>query len=123
MAPEAQRQTRRPTGYKVKRDSAMPGGRPGVGVDAGGAPVIDPTENVLALVDAQARFQREKDDLVARNLSDRIENVHHFFDMVIVAERRRVDDLAVLKKDYDSQIAETQRGQMKTTSDLSQILR
>ena len=119
--PSDSRQTRRATGYKVNRGSDannLPGGRPGVGVDAGGAPVIDPTENVLALVDAQARFQREMDAAAEKHFATQIEHVHQFFDMVIVAERRRVDDLAVLKKDYDNQIAETQRGQMKTTSDL-----
>ena len=128
------RQTRRPTGFKIKNPDNgatlnMPGGRPGVGVDAGGAPVIDPTENVLALVDAQARFQKDKDELVSKGLSAEISHVQSYFEMVIraeqhrmdivvEAERRRIDDLAALKKDYDKQISETQTGQMKTTSDL-----
>lgn len=116
LAPDA-RQTRRATAAGYSKNEGKVG-RPGIGVDAGGAPVIDPTENVLALVDAQARFQREKDADAERYLSAEIRHVNTYFDMVISAERRRVDDLAALKKDYDKQISETQREQMKTTSDL-----
>jgi len=111
------RQTRRPTAAGYSKDDGHVG-RPGVGVDAGGAPAVDPTENVLALVDAQARFQREKDADAEKYLASEIHHVKSYFDMVIQAERRRVDDLAALKKDYDKQISETQTGQMKTTSDL-----
>jgi len=116
--PTEPRQTRRATavGYS-KGDNGRPG-RPGVGIDAAGAPVIDPTENVLALVDAQARFQREKDADAEKYLAAEIAHVQKYFDMVINSERRRVDDLSALRKDYDKQISETQREQMKTTSDL-----
>lgn len=116
MAPSGGRQTRRASGYGVKGRSDS--GRPGIGVDAGGAPVIDPTENVLALVDAQARSQRDLDAAGQRFNASEVGWVIKHFEALMVAERRRIDDLALLKKDYDKAISETQTGQMKTTSDL-----
>jgi hypothetical protein len=108
------RQTRRPS---IKGSSnGAPGA--GLGVDRYGAATIDPSENVLALVDAQTRFQEKFDKLTSEFNAAQIAHVHQYFEMVISAERRRVDNLADLKKDYDKQISETQTGQMKTTSDL-----
>lgn len=85
----------------------------------------DPTENVKALNAAQALFQKEKDELVARFNDARWQHV----EALAVAERRRIDDLtkaekervdglAAQKSTYDKQIAETQTSQLKTTSDL-----
>jgi len=90
------RQTRRAPAIGYSKEGEQPG-RPGVGVDAAGAPAIDPSEKYLTA---------------------EISHVHKYFDLAISAERRRVDDLAALRKDYDKQISETQREQMKTTSDL-----
>jgi hypothetical protein len=90
----------------------------GLSVDRYGAGAIDPSENVLALVDANQQFQEKFDTLTAKFNAAEVKHVSEYFSMVIEAERRRVDNLADLKKDYDKQISETQTGQMKTTSDL-----
>jgi hypothetical protein len=79
---------------------------------------VDPTKNVLDLVQAQAKFQEKVDGMAlsARMAEDAW--IVKYFEALNVAERRRLDDLAEQKKDYDKQISETQTGQMKTTSDL-----
>jgi hypothetical protein len=66
------RQTRRPTGSRNSSGA-------GVGVDFHGGPVIDPTENVLALVDAESKRQ----------------------DQARLAETRRIDDLATMRDRYE----------------------
>jgi hypothetical protein len=108
------RQIRRPKSRR--RDDVAP--RPGITVDAYGSDAVDPTENVLALVDAQARFQEKFDELTAKFNAAEIAHVTQFFNTVIEAERRRVDNLADQKKEFDQQNSEIQRNQMKTTSDL-----
>jgi hypothetical protein len=67
----------------------MASGRSGQGVDYQGDPVIDPTANVLGIVQAEARRQ---DDLR-------------------LAESRRVDEQAVLRAEHerDLRLAETAR--------------
>lgn len=114
----ADRQIRRPKFAGAGAGANGRGPRAGVGIDPYGGPVIDPTENVLALVDAQAKFQEKMDEAHQQaNDSERRWIIKHF-EALMVAERRRIDDLALLKKDYDKAISETQTGQMKTTSDL-----
>lgn len=111
-----QRQIRRPAKANQAGGAGSPGA--GLGVDRYGAGAIDPSENVLALVDANKAFQEKFDLLTAEFNAAEIRHISQYFTMVIDAERRRVDNLADLKKDYDKQISETQTGQMKTTSDL-----
>lgn len=90
----------------------------GIGVDAYGNQTIDPTKNVLDLVNAQAKFQAKMDELALAANKAETNWIVKYFEALSVAERRRLNDLAELKKDYDKQISETQTGQMKTTSDL-----
>lgn len=75
---------------------------------AGGrGPVIDPTKNVLDLVMAESKYQdamRNAGEKLSKELSS--------------AETRRVDDLAALRLQYDTQISENLRVQVKTTSEL-----
>lgn len=64
--------------------------RPGIAIDAGGGPVIDPTQNVLDLVDAAVT---RLDDLrVAENRR---------IDEVLAAGMRRTDDMAELRAHYE----------------------
>lgn len=63
--------------------------RPSVGA-------VDPTRNVLDLVRAESRFQ----------------------DAMREAERTRVNDLAALRAQYDTRIAENLRVEVKTTSEI-----
>jgi flagellin-like hook-associated protein FlgL len=75
---------------------------------------IDPTANVIALVEANAKFQEKYDALVASFNRSELRRL----EQLMLAERRRVDDLAAMKDRYDKQISETQTTQLKTTSDL-----
>jgi len=62
---------------------------------------------VLALVDAETKFQngmREASERLTLRLAD--------------AESRRIDDLAALRLQYDTQVSENLRIQVKTTSEL-----
>ena len=91
-----------------------------IGVTSEGGDVvgIDPTENVLALVDTQSRHQRRMDAANSRYFDSQNMWTIKYFQALADAEQRRVDGLAAQKKDYDNKIGETQTGQMKTTSDL-----
>jgi hypothetical protein len=94
------RQTRRPA-------RGARGTFAGIGVDALGGPVIDPTENVLALVDVQTIHQNEM-----RVAESQYQNGMR------EAEVRRLSDLASLKERYDKQISDILTIQVKTTSEL-----
>jgi hypothetical protein len=65
--------------------------RPGVGVDGRGGPVIDPTKNVLDLVQAL------KEMLAELRASD-----NKYQDGMRDAETRRVDQLAALRVHYET---------------------
>ena len=96
------RQKRRPASRGASGESGA-----GVAVDTYGGPAVDPTENVLALVDAETKFQngmREASERLTLRLAD--------------AESRRIDDLAALRLQYDTQVSENLRIQVKTTSEL-----
>jgi hypothetical protein len=79
----------------------------GIGVDAQGGPVIDPTENVLALVDAEAKFQNGMRQAESR-----------YQDAMRVAEARRVDDMEAQRVRFETQMSTVLNTQVKTTSDL-----
>jgi hypothetical protein len=79
----------------------------GLGVDRTGGPVIDPTENVLALVDVQKQHQREKDDLERR-----------YQDAMREAETRRLNELAAQKQTFDLELAKVLRANQDAASTL-----
>jgi len=81
MAPTSRSQRRRPQPES------------GLGVDAAGGPVVDPTRNVLDLV--AAAIQRQ-DDL--RDADRRLQ----------VAEQRRADQMAELRSQYDGLLREAE---------------
>jgi hypothetical protein len=93
----ATRQTRRPLGF--------PRGSAGLGVDASGGPVIDPTENVLSLVDVEkehAKELREADTILQNALRD--------------AETRRINELAQQKQTFDLELAKILRANSDSAS-------
>jgi hypothetical protein len=90
----------------------------GVGIDRYGVGAIDPSANVLALVNAQAIFQEKIDAAAAKAATVEFGWVIKYFEALMSAEQLRVDGLAVQKKDYDNKIGDSQTVQMKTTSDL-----
>jgi hypothetical protein len=100
----ATRQIRRPRATTTTTNGTAGSG---LGVDRFGAPVIDPTENVLALVDAESRRQ---DGL--RDAETRYQNAMR------LAETKRIDDLAQLRSKNDEQISAILTTQVKTTSEL-----
>jgi hypothetical protein len=79
----------------------------GLGVDRTGGPVIDPTENVLALVDVQKQHQREKDELDRR-----------YQDAMREAETRRINELAAQKQTFDLELAKVLRANQDAASTL-----
>ncbi len=90
-----------------RRGPAVLDAASGKGVDWQGAPVIDPTENVLALVDAESRYQNAMRDAAVKRQDD-----------LRFAENKRLDDLADLRVRYESQIDSILSQQTKATSDL-----
>lgn len=90
----------------------------GIGVDQFGSPVIDPTANVIALVEVETRHAKEIREL---------ENKRQ--DELRIAEGRRQDELrkaeqvhqekiAALKLGADKQMSDVLTVQVKTTSEL-----
>jgi hypothetical protein len=79
----------------------------GKGVDFQGGPVIDPTKNVLDLVDAEAKYQNSMRESEAK-----------YQDGMRRAESRRIDDMAGLRVMYEAQISQVLTVQVKTTSEL-----
>ena len=103
--------------------------RPGIGVDALGGQVVDPTENVRELVLAESKYQdamraaSERHCEAMRMAGDtRIEDLaraeHRRQDEARAAEATRIDQLAALRLLYDTQASENLRVQVKTTSEL-----
>jgi hypothetical protein len=80
---------------------------PGIGVDAQGGPVVDPTENVRQLVLAESKYQDAMRSAEARYQND-----------MRLSESRRLDDLAELRVKYEARISEVLTVQVKTTSEL-----
>lgn len=94
------RQTRRPSG-KAPESGA------GMGVDAFGGPAIDPTENVLALVDAESKH---RDELRTAD--------NKYQDGMREAETRRVNELAAQKQTFDLELAKVLRANQDAASTL-----
>jgi hypothetical protein len=92
--------------------------RPGIGVDAHGQAVIDPTKNVLDLVLAAVK---RLDDLIAEN-TRRLDEAHasqdKFQNAMRDAETRRIDQLAAQKQTFDLELARI----LRANSDASSLL-
>lgn len=91
-------------------------GRPGVGVDSRGGAVIDPTKNVLDLV--QAAIQRQ-DDL--RREAEKLQNAMRDADTrrlneLREAETRRINELATQKQAFDTEMARVLKSSVSETS-------
>lgn len=98
----ASRQLRRPVGGQQGKVSGA-----GVGVDQYGGPAIDPTENVLSLVDAESRHRdslREADTKYQNDMRK--------------AETRRVNELAAQRGMFDLEMAKVLRANLDAASTL-----
>src|ERR1700732_1417802 len=89
----------------------------GLGVDASGTPVIDPTKNVDALVKAEGRFQdgmREAESRMqnfARDALDKFQNFARDAESKMQtwmrdSESKRLDQLSDQRRDYEKRIAD-----------------
>lgn len=98
-------------------------------VDAAGGPVIDPTENVLALVDVEkqhAQELRESDkesvDIKIGALKDQIkllsESIVQYQNGQRDAETRRIDQLAQTRQEFQNTIRDMLAESVRTTSTL-----
>jgi hypothetical protein len=90
----------------------------GLGVDASGGPVIDPTENVLSLVDVEKAHVAEIRALIEK-YDDKLRHAEaQRNDELRNAETRRIDQLAALRVQYDEIIEGMRSTSMDRTSTL-----
>ena len=110
-------------------DNSNNTGGSGKGVDRFGVPVEDPTKNVRELVEVEKAHAKEIREIIDKNFEARIEaqaRLDHLLreaqaekeEQARLAETRRIDDLAALRLQYDTQISQSRDTQVKTTSDL-----
>lgn len=113
----ASRQTRRPVGGA--QHGRVSGA--GVAVDTYGGPVIDPTENVLALVDAESKYQNGMRDAEARRIDEAAAAETRRVNEAAAAETRRVDELAAQKSVFDLEMARVLRANVDEVKNDLQI--
>jgi hypothetical protein len=103
--------------------------RPGVGVDARGGAVIDPTKNVLDLVKAESKYQDAMRDALEKlfNAETRAtrdmtkivsDNVVAYQNAQRDAETRRIDELAETRQEFQNTIRDMLAESVRTTSTL-----
>jgi hypothetical protein len=106
-----------------------PSGSMGIGVDAFGGAVIDPTRNVLDLVHAESKYQdgmrdnlekmldqaREYEAKLQHNAKDAESKLQT---LRADAESKRIDQLAELRQIYDKRIADMLSESVRSTSSL-----
>lgn len=110
------RQHRRPT--RGREGTQGQGSGAGVGVDVFGGPAIDPTENVLSLVDVEKGHWKELRQSDRDHDRDLRAAESKFQDGMRNAEKDKQTALAELKQGYDKQISDILTVQVKTTSEL-----
>ena len=103
--------------------------RVGLGVDAGGGAVVDPTKNVLDLVRAESKYQ----DAMREGLASRVvemttalkEQVKLLSDGIVLfqngqreAETKRIDQLAMTRQEFQNTIRDMLAESVRTTSTL-----
>ncbi len=109
--------------------SDQPTQRPGIGVDARGGAVIDPTYNVEALVRALKEELRELRVTDREYVKDRFSTVEKFMDFARdaearqqttqrQAETRRIDELAQTRQELQNVIKDMLAESVRTTSTL-----
>src|ERR1700682_5699204 len=85
----------------------------GMGVDRFGGPVVDPTENVLALVDVEKDHWKELRETDLAHDKELRDAESRYNDGMRQADNRRTKDLAELKQTYDKQISDILTVQVK----------
>lgn len=90
--------------------------RSGIGVDARGNSVVDPTENVKALNAAEAKRQDDLRGMEARIQSALRESDARFQSAMRDAETRRVNELAAQKQLFDLELARVLRANVDSAA-------
>jgi len=90
----------------------------GLGVDISGGPVVDPTENVLALVDVEKAHQNELRILESRYQNDMRKAETCRVNERIEAQTRRINELAAQKMTFDLELAKVLRANQDAASTL-----
>lgn len=86
----------------------------GLGIDSSGEPVVDPTENVLALVDAQSLHAAELREADAKYLASELRRI----DELAAGEARRIEHLRKLDALHSSIIETMRNDKIDTTARL-----
>ena len=104
-------------------------GQPGIGVDARGGGVVDPTKNVLDLVRAESTYQNAMRDAQEKLLNEKVgglaAQVKLISDSVVMfqnaqreAETKRIDQLAENRQEFQNTIRDMLAESVRTTSSL-----
>lgn len=94
------------------------GQQPGVGIDAHGGGVIDPTKNVLDLVRAESKYQDAMRDAQASFQNAMRDSQEKLQNWMRDAESKRVDQLASVRETYETRIADMLAESVRSTSTL-----
>jgi hypothetical protein len=103
--------------------------RPGIGVDARGGAVIDPTKNVLDLVRAESKYQDAARDSLKELLLSSINAIKDMVKLIsdnnvafqnaqVASETRRIDQLAQTRQEFQNTIRDMLAESVRTTSTL-----
>jgi len=82
-----------------------PDNRTGITVDAMGRPAVDPTKNVLDLVEAKGKATDEALLAAVKRLDDLAEERYKHLHEVEAAELKRIDEVLKLRVDFTMQLA------------------
>jgi FtsZ-binding cell division protein ZapB len=114
---------------RMAHDEITPERRPGIGVDAAGGEVIDPTKNVLDLVKAESKYQDamretikellEKEiDALKERMSEMSQHTTAYQNAQVASETRRIDQLAQTRQEFQNTIRDMLAESVRTTSTL-----
>ena len=103
--------------------------QPGIGVDAQGGAVVDPTKNVLDLVRAESKYQDSMRVAQDALLTEKVgslkelvkimsENIVNYQNAQRDAETRRIDELAETRQEFQNTIRDMLAESVRTTSTL-----
>jgi len=104
-------------------------GQTGIGVDAHGGAVVDPTKNVLDLVRAESTRQNDMRDALERLLNEKVASTREMVKLLADsmaqyqnaqrdAETRRIDELAETRQEFQNTIRDMLAESVRTTSTL-----
>ena len=113
----------------VTKDNIRDNYEPGVGIDARGGQVIDPTQNVRELVIQESKYQDAMRNAMSQMIHEKIDGVKEMLNLVssnVVtfqnaqrdAETRRIDELAQTRQEFQNTIRDMLAESVRTTSTL-----